>query len=103
MKRPLPDDPKEPTMLGKLFSAVRSQRWLLREQALSELWKRNGLENPKLRDGYKVAETAEVHKGGKEIIEYRLYKLVDSVVTTLDTSVKGKVEAGLDKLKENQK
>jgi hypothetical protein len=102
MRQPLPDEPKKPTMLGKLLNNVRFARWSVRQKAIDDLWKRNGLENPALRKGWKLAETTQINRDGTEIVEYRLYKLMDSSVTKITSEVKSEIQTGLDKLKENK-
>lgn len=93
---------KKTTMFGKLLNKVRFERHMVRQRAIDDLWKRNGLENPALRTGYKLAETSQVNRDGTEIVEYRLYKLVDSSVTKITSEVVSKIETGLDKLKEQE-
>lgn len=82
----LPERPGK-TLMGSLLSTVRFERAEARRKAISELYARNGLENPVTRNGYKVAETSTLSRDGTEITEYRLYKLIDSQVTRVSTTV----------------
>lgn len=85
----------ETTMFGKLLTSVQQQRKLAHEQALRDLWKRNDL-SPGAA-GYKIAETKAIHRDGREVTEYRLYKLIDASVTTIKAEVTSSVETGADK------
>lgn len=76
------------TLMGKLLARLRYERAASRERAIERLWKRNGLENPKLRQGYKLAISEPLVRDGEEVIEYRLYKLVDRTIT----KVRGRVD-----------
>ena len=90
-------------MMGKLLSRVHLARWQSRDQAERELWKRNGLDNPTKRDGYKLAETAVVHRDGTEYKELRLYKLVDAAIVKISSEVNVETTFGVDKLRENNR
>lgn len=93
----------EPTMFGKLLNRVRYERMIARDKAERELWKRNNLDNPAQREGYKLAETKVVHRDGKEVTELRLYKLIDASVITVESEVRSMMEAGVEKLRENNR
>ena len=94
---------KQPTMMGKLLSRVHNARYLSRQQAIEDLWKRNGMENPKTRDGHKLAETAVIQRDGTEVTEYRLYKLIDATVVTVAAEVNTEVKLGIENLRENNR
>jgi hypothetical protein len=85
----------ESTMFGKLLTSVQQQRQLAHDMALKDLWGRNGL-SPNAA-GYKIAETKAIHRDGREVTEYRLYKLIDASVTTIKAEVTSSVEIGADK------
>lgn len=85
----------ETTMFGKLLTTVQQTRKLAHETAIKDLWRRNELrENA---PGYKIAETKAIHRDGREVTEYRLYKLIDATVTTVKAEVTTLVETGSDK------
>lgn len=88
-------DNQESTMFGKLLTVVQQQRKLAHVMAMSDLWKRNNL-SPNA-SGYKIAETKAIHRDGREVTEYRLYKLIDATVTTISTEVTTSIETGPDK------
>lgn len=92
---------KPGTMFGKLLTRVHNARHYSRLQAQNELWRRNGLEKAEKREGYKIAETKEMHRDGTEVVEYRLYKLIDASVVTLSSEVKSEVVTGIKALREN--
>lgn len=81
------------TMLGKLLQQVYAERKLSRDRAIAGLWKRNGL-NPNAT-GYKIAETATVRSDGSEVVEYRLYKMIDCSTTTIKADIAASVATGL--------
>lgn len=90
-------------MMGKLLSRVHSARYFSRQQAEDELWKRNKLDNPTKRDGYKLAETAIVHRDGTEYKELRLYKLVDAAIVKISSEVNVETSFGIENLRENNR
>lgn len=83
------------TMFGQLLESVQRTREVARDRAIADLWGRNRL-NPNAA-GYKIAETVTMHQDGREVVEYRLYKLVDVSVTTIKAEVTHSVEVGTDK------
>lgn len=85
---------KKKTLMGSLLNKVRFEREQTRRAAIQKLYDDNGLSNPARRDGYKVAETTTLARDGVEITEYRLYKLIDSVVTRVGTTVDAEIKQG---------
>lgn len=102
-RKPEPWAKKQPTLMGKLLNRVRFERIMARERAEAGLWKRNNLENPKTREGYKLAETKVVYTDGKEVTELRLYKLIDAAVVTISSEVSSEIVDGIHKLRENNR
>lgn len=98
----LPRRGQQTTMMGKLLSRVHFARWHSRDDAERALWKKNGLDNPTLRAGYKLAETSTVHRDGTEYKELRLYKLVDAAIIKISSEVNTETQFGLENLKEFQ-
>lgn len=90
----------ETTMFGGLLTSVQQQRKLAHEQAVRDLWARNGLNQN--APGYKIAETKAIHRDGREVTEYRLYKLIDATVTTIKAEVIASIETGADKAVETR-
>lgn len=91
---------KPKTMLGDLLTKVQKERKFSREQAIKELYKRNGVGSNS--PGYKLAETAVIHDDGREVTEYRLYELIDSTVTTLTAEVNMLVETGIEQVSDGK-
>lgn len=85
-------EPKKQNLFSRTLAKLQSARWSAREDAKNELWKRNGLENPKLRDNYRIAETEVVTRGGQEIVDYRLYKLIDASRITISVDMRHEIE-----------
>lgn len=96
-------DKPQATMFGKLLNRVRAERKLAYQKAEQDLWKRNKLDNPAQREGYKIAETTTVYRDGREEKELRLYKLVDAAVVTINSEIHSTIENGTDKLRENNR
>ena len=88
----------EKSMLGDLLTRVQKTRQSARDRAIAELYKRNQLTAG--TPGYRVAETSTLRENGKEITEYRLYKLVDCAVTTITSEVNVDTALGLDSIHE---
>jgi hypothetical protein len=86
------------TVFSKIMGRVAMARLETRRQAERELWERNGLGNPKLRDGYKLAQTDSVARDGTEVTEYRLYKLIDAATVTIKSEVKSTIKLGIAEL-----
>lgn len=84
-----------PTLFGKILSKLQSERWFAHKEAVDDLWARNGLSNPKQRDGYRLAETKTVQTDGAEVTHYRLYKLMDSSTVVISTELTTKIEKGI--------
>lgn len=83
---------RKPSMVAGMLTQVRSVRRLARESAIADLWKRNKL-NPNA-SGYKIAETPMLRRDGREVVEYRLYKLIDASVTTISAEIIHSTEIG---------
>jgi hypothetical protein len=86
------DEKNGKTMFGRLLTNVQRERRNSRLEVVKDLWKRNGLAPN--ANGYRLAETTAVHEDGREVVEYRLYKLIDATVTTLTAQVDMKTETG---------
>lgn len=84
------------TILGSLLNKFSAQRAQIKHEAIEDLWRRNGLSNPRLRQGYKLAETPIIDRDGVEIVEYRLYKLVDQSTTRLCADISATIIVGSD-------
>ncbi len=93
---------KNTTLMGKILARVHNARYETRAIAERELWKRNGLDNPTKRDGYKLAETASVARDGTEVVEYRLYKLIDRAQIIISSDVRTTTHFGLEDVPEEE-
>lgn len=76
------------TLMGSLLRKVASVRWQIRRDAAERLWERNGLGNPKKRNGYRMIEDTGIGKDGTEVTTIKLWKLVDKEVVILSGEVK---------------
>jgi hypothetical protein len=81
------------TMFGSLLTALQAKRAAMEYQAVRDLYKSN--EVSPTDPAYKLAETKISHGGGKETIEYRLYKLVDFSRVTIEAEIRSSIETGL--------
>ena len=88
----------EPTMAGKLLNRVHNARKHNHLLAENELWDRNKLLSPASREGYKIATTKTLQFDGTEVVEYRLYKLIDATVSRISSTVETQVLGGLENL-----
>lgn len=79
------------TLMGKLLNKVRTVRWESRRKAEADLWKRNKLENPTSRDGYRIEEIRSVTKDGKENLTFQLWKKIDEEKVSIDSEVIAKI------------
>lgn len=94
---------------SKLWFLARNRLRVVREstkeKAIAALWARNGLKPG--AEGYKIAETTAIYSapsgGGSEVVEYRLYKLIDASVVKISMGVDAKIEDGVNNLRENNR
>lgn len=77
----------KPTLMGKLLVKVRNARNEARRTTTDELWKRNKLDNPVKRDGYRIEEIKTVDSEGNETIKLQLWHKVDEAIVSVDTEV----------------
>lgn len=94
--------PKTESLMGKLLERVHNARHFSRLTAIDAMWERNGMASVASRKGFKIAETTSVFKDGTEVVEYKLYKLIDATTVTVSAEVNTKVEQGVASLKENK-
>lgn len=87
-------------LIGKVLNQVRTERWLKRSAVVNDLWKRNGLDNPAMRDNYKIETDVRVARNGRESTIYQLWQLVDQSELIIETKVSSEVVTGIPK-KEN--
>lgn len=82
-------------LLGKVIKILNNARWEAQHEAKNDLWKRNGLDNPTQRNGYRMAETQKLLRDGTEVMEYRLYKLLDASRVIVKANVTHEIETGI--------
>lgn len=87
---------KNKTLMGVLLSKVANVRWEIRRQAAERLWKRNGLDNPTKRQGYKMIEDTGINSDGSEVTTIKLWKLIDKEVVTLAGDIKITTREGVE-------
>lgn len=75
------------TLMGKLLNKVREARWVARSKAQTDLWKRNKLDNPAKREGYRIEEIKSTTRDGNEHFTYQLWKMIDEEKVSIDTEV----------------
>jgi hypothetical protein len=92
---------EEKSMVGKLLMRVKQARAVSHDQEIAALYKRNHATPG--TPGYKLAETQAVKANGKEVVEYRLYKLIDCSVVTMDAEITTHVETGLNSIHERSR
>lgn len=96
------NEERKPTMLGGMVRRLYNARKQTKMQAEFKLWERNGLSRPSTREGYKLAETATVQRDGTEVVEYRLYKLIDRAIVTVGGEILTTTHFGLEPPEENE-
>ena len=84
------------TMFGELLTRLQKQRKVSRMEAERDIWKRNKL-NPNA-EGYRLAETKMVQSDGTEVVELRLYKLIDCSVIKVGADVRHEIEIGINSI-----
>lgn len=86
-------------MLGKMLNRLRGERTMAVETVKHKM-----LEHYKVgfkdRGKYKFVEDRVTLPSGKEVVELRLYKLIDGATITLDVGITSDIEAGISNLKE---
>ena len=82
---------KNTSIMGQILNQWREARWLARSEIQSTLWKRNKLDNPTKRDGYKIEMEVRNGTGGKELIYAALWKRVDEEKIEIALDVKAEV------------
>ena len=80
-------DPLKPSVLSRVLNQIRLLRSVQREEVENDLWGRNGLSNPKTREGYMLLDATRVTESGEERTRFRLWKLVDEEELTITTSI----------------
>lgn len=78
----------------KMLNSLTTMRRLAHARALRDLYARNNVTAS--TPGYKLAETPTVYANGREVMEYRLYKLIDASVVTISHEIHHSVETGKD-------
>ena len=86
-------------VFGNMLNRLRGER-----VSVVETVKHKMLEHYKIgfkdRGKYKFVEDRVTLPSGKEVIEVRLYKLIDGATITLDVGITSDIEAGISNLKE---
>lgn len=85
---------KPKNLMGSVLGVLQHERYANKKKVEADLWKKAGLEDPKARDGYRMAETSTIYNGA-EVTEFRLYQLVDSARVTVAAEVTTKIESGI--------
>lgn len=75
----------------KLRNAIRLEKMLHRENAINNLWKRNGLVDVRSRDGYEIEEKEVVDRNGVTRIRFRLIKTVDQAELVINFNTESKL------------
>lgn len=74
------------TLMGKMLNRIRFERSELKRKAERDLYLRNKIDNPTMRDGYKIEERKIVTKDGKENYTFELWHKVDEERVSLSTT-----------------
>lgn len=88
---------KKSNLMGKLLSKIQLARWKARQDAVTDIWKRNNLDNPTKRQGYKLEELKTLGSDGQEVIRFQLWQLLDQSVITISSEIKSEISTGIPK------
>lgn len=91
------DKPK-PNILGVLFEQIRLRRKALHDAAVRDIYKRNDVTAH--TPGHKLEFTKRINRDGVEVVEYRLYKVLDCTVTSMRIGMESKTDTGLGTINE---
>lgn len=110
----MPEKPEKPTeveteyvdrprgnLFGKMLSKHRSAKMSALMDAKQKLFARYKI-NYRNQKYYKIVEDRVVLPSGKEVIEMRLYQLIDAAVVTMNSDVTTDLSGGINQLKEFQ-
>lgn len=92
------DRPKQ-NMMGKLLNRYRSEKSMALMAAKHKLFERHGVDY-KNANQYKMVEDRVVLPSGKEVIELRLYQLIDGAAITIEANATATTEGGISNLRE---
>lgn len=87
---------KKTNLMGALLRKVAAVRWQIKRDAAERLWKRNGLDNPTKRQGYRMIEDTIIGKDGSEATTVKLWKLIDKEVVILHGDIKIETREGVE-------
>lgn len=86
-------------MFGKMLSKHRNAKFVAMLDAKNKLFERHKI-TYRNQNYYKLVEDRVVLPSGKEIIEMRLYQLVDAAVVTMNSDVTTELAGGINQLRE---
>lgn len=97
---PMKSMEQKSTIFEQVLSNIQAHRKYVDETAHEELFLRNKLLTTAERAEYKISEAKMVQADGTEVIELRLYKLIDATVVKISAEVTVSTEKGLKAVRE---
>ena len=88
-------------MFGKMLNRYRFAKWSALNDAKQTMFDRHKVTRDN-ENRYKLVEDRVVLPSGKEVIELRLYQLIDGCAITITAEANHEIEGGINKLKEFQ-
>lgn len=86
-------------LFGKMLNKYRAIRSLAISDAMVKLKQRHEITSQK-ENQYKIEEHTVVMPSGDEVIELRLYQLVDAAIVTVEGDVTTSLQGGIKNLRE---
>ena len=86
-------------LFGKTLSKLRDERIMAVMSARQKMFERHKISFNN-QDKYKIVQERLVVPSGKEVIELRLYQLIDGATVTITSEIKSELAGGIHKLKE---
>ena len=86
-------------LFGKMLKHYRSEKAMALYNAKNKLFERHSIDF-RNSNQYKVVQDRIVLPNGKEVIELRLYKLIDGAAITIETNATSTLEGGISNLRE---
>lgn len=86
-------------MFGKMLSAYKSAKWSALHDAKQAMFDRHKVTRSN-ENKYKLVEDRVVLPSGKEVIELRLYELIDGCAITITANADHQLEGGINQLRE---
>lgn len=86
-------------MFGKMLQRYRSAKTMAVHNAKATMFTRHKIDY-KNQNRYKIVEDRVVLPSGKEVIELRLYELIDGCAITITANADHTIDGGINQLRE---